>query len=208
MQHLGEQYRGEMFRPVVNWMSNYFLVCTLLNEIGQGTTRISEIVGALKNYSYLGQAPVQLVNIHEGIDNTLVILRNKLKMGITVHRDYDQSIPMIHAYGSELNQVWTNLLDNAADALKGKGEILIRTKLIGDTISVEIQDNGPGIPKEFQSRIFDPFFTTKELGKGTGLGLSTTYGIVTEKHHGSIRVESEPGKTRFIVVLPVGAPSA
>lgn len=197
-------FSGESFPALLLWSSSIYLVYTLLNEIGQGSSRISEIVGALKNYSYLGQAPVQSVNIHEGIDNTLVILRNKLKTGITVHREYGSDIPPIVAYGSELNQVWTNLLDNAADALKGKGEIIIRTTLNGEYVKVEIEDNGPGIPIEIQSRIFDPFFTTKELGKGTGLGLSTTYGIVTEKHKGTISVDSHEGITRFIIELPIG----
>jgi signal transduction histidine kinase len=184
-----------------------YLVYTLLNEIGQGSTRISEIVGALKSYSYLGQAPVQSVNIHEGIDNTLVILRNKLKTGITVHREYDLNLRPIVAYGSELNQVWTNLLDNAADALNGKGEIIIRTKHSEKSVQVEIEDNGPGIPKEIQSRIFDPFFTTKELGKGTGLGLSTSYSIIVEKHNGEISIESKPGQTCFTIVLPINLPT-
>ncbi len=198
-----KSFSGRSFRALLLWASNLYLVYTLLNEIGQGSSRISEIVGALKNYSYLGQAPVQSVNIHEGIDNTLVILRNKLKTGIAVHREYYQDLPPIVAYGSELNQVWTNLIDNAADALKGKGEIVIRTMLSGKHVQIEIEDNGPGIPKEIQSRIFDPFFTTKDLGKGTGLGLSTTYGIVTEKHHGEIAVESREGMTRFTVTLPI-----
>jgi signal transduction histidine kinase len=143
------------------------------------------------------------VNIHEGIDNTLVILRSKLKSGIDVHRDYANDLPLITAYGSELNQVWTNILDNAIDSMKGKGEIWIRTKKESNFVVIEMEDNGPGIPLAVQAKIFDPFFTTKEPGKGTGLGLSTSYGIITEKHHGTIHVESKPGSTNFIIKLPI-----
>jgi len=190
---------------IINWAAAVYQVYSLLFEISEGSGRISEIVVALKNYSFLGQAPIQQVNIHEGIDNTLVILRNKLKVGITVNREYADDLPLITAYGSELNQVWTNILDNAADAMQGKGEITIRTRKDGKWVIVEIEDDGPGIPEEIQSQIFDPFFTTKDLGKGTGLGLSTSYGIITEKHKGTMAVKSKPGFTRFIVKLPINA---
>ena len=196
------------FAGVLDWISSVLPVHVLLYEIGQGASRISEIVRALKSYSFLGQAPVQWIDLHEGLDNTLVILRNKLKTGIEVHREYCDDMPQIQAYGSELNQVWTNLLDNAADAMGGKGAITIRTRRDGPWAVVEIEDNGPGIPPAVQSRIFDPFFTTKAPGKGTGLGLSTSYSIVTEKHGGRIEVDSRPGRTRFIVRLPLGAHTA
>ncbi len=201
-------FKEPAFNAVVRWCACVYPVYTLLNEINQGSGRISEIVGALKNYSYLGQAPVQLIDVHEGIDNTLVILRNKLKVGINVVRNYAKDLPRISAYASELNQVWTNILDNAADAMKGKGEIRINTSKNGANVVVEIEDNGPGIPKEIQTRIFDPFFTTKEPGKGTGLGLSTSYGIITDKHKGKISVASKPGSTRFTITLPVEPPKA
>ena len=141
-----------------------------MHEIGQGSARISEIVGALKSYSYLGQAPAQTVDLREGLDNTLVILRSKLKAGISVHRDYGADVPKVPAYGSELNQVWTNLLDNAADAMDGKGEINIRTRREDGWAVVEIEDNGPGIPEEIAPKIFDPFFTTKPPGRGRASG--------------------------------------
>ena len=194
--------------PVLSWAAAIFPVYSLLHEIGEGSSRISEIVGALKSYSYVGQAPVQAVNLHEGIDNTLVILRNKLKAGITVRRDYAADLPHVAAYGSELNQVWTNILDNAADAMDGRGEIRIRTRRENGWAVVEIEDNGPGIPEEVQPKIFDPFFTTKAVGKGTGLGLSTSHAIVTGKHRGAIGVESRPGMTRFTVRLPIELPAA
>src|SRR5262249_51511088 len=191
---------------VVEWAAAVFPVYSLLHEIGQGSARISEIVGALKSYSYVGQAPVQAVDLHEGIDNTLVILRNKLKAGINVRRDYPADLPHVAAYRCELDRVWTNILDSAADAMAGRGEIVIRTRKAGIVAVVEIEDNGPGIPPEIQPRIFDPFFTTKGVGKGTGLGLSTSHAIVTRKHRGSIGVESRPGMTRFTVHLPIALP--
>ncbi|MDP9325003.1 MAG: ATP-binding protein, partial [Candidatus Dormibacteraeota bacterium] len=194
---------GEALPVAIASAARAFPVYSLLREIGEGSSRISELVGALKSYSYLGQAPVQDVDIHEGLDNTLVILRHKLKQGIDVVRDYCIDMPRVPAYGSELNQVWTNLLDNAADAMAGEGRIRIRTRVDGPWAVVDIDDEGPGIPEEIQSRIFDPFFTTKAPGKGTGLGLSTTYSIITEKHHGRIELESRPGLTRFTVHLPL-----
>ena len=188
---------------IVNWACNTISAYSLLREIGEGSGRISEIVVALKNYTFLGQAPVLNVDVHEGLDNTLIILRSKMKKGIIVNREYNDSLPKIMAYGSELNQVWTNILDNAIDAMEGEGTITIRTSSENDSIKVEIEDVGPGIPADIQSRIFDPFFTSKEPGKGTGLGLSTSYAIITEKHHGKISVKSQPKKTIFTIVLPI-----
>ncbi len=157
----------------------------------------------MKSYVYLDQAPVQAVDIHEGLDNTLILLRNELKDGINVRRHYDPNLPTIQAYGSELNQVWTNLIDNAADAMDGKGELTIQTHADGDWVIVDIEDNGPGISEEHLARIFEPFFTTKPPGEGTGLGLDITYNIVVNKHKGDIKVYSRPGKTTFRVKLPV-----
>jgi signal transduction histidine kinase len=188
---------------ILTWAAHVSTVYMLLYDIGLGSSRVSEIVNALRNYTYLGQAPLQSVDIHEGIENTLVILRHKLKEGIRVNRDFATGLPKITAYGSELNQVWTNLIHNAAEALDGRGEIAIRTQHNGEWVVVRVEDNGPGIPEENLTRIFDPFFTTKPPGKGTGLGLSTSYSIVTDRHKGSITVESRPGYTCFIVRLPV-----
>jgi signal transduction histidine kinase len=199
-------FDGDQLRAALAWVVNAFRVHRLSHEIGQGSARISEIVGALKSYSYLGQAPVQAVDVHEGLDNTLVILRSKLKTGISVHREYGHDVPAIQAWGSELNQVWTNLIDNAVDAMGGHGEISIRTYRNGDAVVVEIADTGPGIPAAVQSRVFDPFFTTKPPGKGTGLGLSTSYSIVTGRHRGAISVKSQPGSTCFTIRLPIHPP--
>jgi len=201
-------FQGDTLGAVLGWIASAYLVYTLVFLIRQGSGRISEIVRALKSYSFPGQEQVQPVNLHEGIDNTLVILRSKLRDGVTVHRRYAEDLPPVLAFGSELNQVWMNLLDNAIDAMNGHGEITIRTRAEAGWAIVEIEDNGPGIPSAAQSRIFDPFYTTKEPGQGTGLGLSTSYGIVTQKHGGEIRVESHPGMTRFTVRLPIGQPIA
>lgn len=208
LDRIATTFPGDELAIVLEWAASVYPVHTLSYEIGQGATRIAEIVTALKSYSFLGQAPVQFINLHDGIDNTLVILRNKLKEGIDINREYDDAMPEIPAYGSELNQVWTNILDNAADAMGGKGTITIRTRADGKFAVVEIEDDGPGIPEAALPHVFDPFFTTKAPGKGTGLGLSTTYSIITEKHGGRIAVESKPGATRFTIHLPLqGAPA-
>jgi PAS domain S-box-containing protein len=188
---------------VAAWYACAQQIYRLLNEIRQGAARLIEIVGAMKSYSYLGQAPVQHINVNEGIQSTLVILRSKLKEGIVVRKELASDLPRIEAYGRELNQVWTNILDNAAYAMGGQGNILIRTALESDHVVVEVEDDGPGIPEHIQGQIFDAFFTTKPPGKGTGLGLNTSYEVVVDKHDGAIRVESEPGRTRFTVELPV-----
>jgi signal transduction histidine kinase len=155
----------------------------------------------------MDQASLQEVDIHHGIESTLTILGHRLKNGVAVTRDYDPNLPPVSAYGAELNQIWTNLIDNAIDATNGKGELRIRTKLNLDRVTVEIGDNGPGIPAEIQARIFDPFFTTKGVGQGTGLGLDIAC-RVARKHHGNIRVVSKPGDTRFQVDLPIKQPAA
>lgn len=200
---LAGRFSSDHLPAVIGSLGAAYAVHNLLAEIGQGAGRISEIVKALKSYSYLDQGPIQAVDVHEGLDNTLLILRNKLTSGISVRRDYAPDLPNIEAYGSELNQVWTNLIDNAADALEGKGEIVVRTRLEDEWVVVEIEDDGPGIPQEIQHRVFDPFFTTKAPGHGTGLGLDITYNIVVFKHKGEIKVTSQPGKTCFQVRLPV-----
>ena len=154
----------------------------------------------------MDRAPLQEVDVHEGLENTLTILGHKLKGSVVVMREYDRSLPRICVYGSELNQVWTNLIDNAIDAMGGRGQIWVRTSQENDHVLVDIADNGPGIPPEIQSRIFEPFFTTKGVGEGTGLGLDIAYRIVVRRHQGDIRVVSKPGDTRFQVSLPINCP--
>lgn len=177
----------------------------LAREVESTTGRISELVKAIKEYSYMDQLPEQEIDIHSGIDSTLTMLKFRLKKGVTVVRDYDRTIPRIFAHGSELNQVWTNLIDNAIDGMNGKGELHIRTLQELDMVLVEITDNGAGIPDDVKPHIFDPFFTTKGVGVGTGLGLDTAYRIV-RNHRGEINFDSKPGKTCFQVRLRLKQP--
>jgi signal transduction histidine kinase len=193
----------ESLDPVLNWIDATLTVVGLLDEIEHSTQRISALVKSIKEYSYMDRAPMQEVDIHQGIESTLTILGYKLNGGITIIRQYDRDLPNIWAYGSELNQVWTNLIDNAIDAMNGHGEIRIHTARENDCILVEIADNGPGISPEIQRRIFEPFFTTKGVGEGTGLGLVISYRIIVEKHQGDIRITSHPGNTSFKVYLPI-----
>jgi signal transduction histidine kinase len=191
-------------RPVfLRWIATASTVYALIGEVGEGAERISELVKAVKSYAYLDQGPVQLVDIHDGLESTLVILRHKLKYGVSVVKEYAPDLPRVEAYASVLNQVWTNLIDNAIDAMSGKGELRIRTFAEGTDVIVEITDNGPGIPAEIRDRVFDAFFTTKPVGAGTGLGLYITYNAVVHQHHGRIVVASEPGRTTFRVIIPV-----
>jgi signal transduction histidine kinase len=177
-------------------------IAGLLNEIESSTSRISDLVGAIKQYTFMDQSPVQNIDIVKSLETTLTILNHKLKRGVVVRREY-HSIPLlVNSFGSELNQVWTNLIDNAIDAMGGKGELRVRTDRDDDCVVVEIGDNGPGIAPEIQSHIFEPFFTTKGVGEGTGLGLDTVQRIV-KKHRGNIQVSSNPGDTRFQVWLPL-----
>jgi signal transduction histidine kinase len=200
---LATQFGPTMVSLVVPWLSTHAAVFDMLAEIGEGAQRISEIVKVLKGYVVLDQAPLQTIDVHEGIEDTLFILRHRLGSGIRVNRQYGADLPRIEAYASELNQVWTNLIDNAVDAMGGHGQITIRTHRAGDGLMVEIEDNGPGIPPEIQKRVFDPFFTTKAPGKGVGLGLKVAYDIVIHRHRGHVELFSEPGSTRFQVWLPL-----
>lgn len=191
------------FHLAVQWLGTSCLMMGLLSEVRQTTQRLSEIVRAMKSYTYLDQAPVLEVDVHEGLENTLVIMQHKLKKGVTVKREYSPNLPHIEAYASELNQVWTNIIDNAVDAMNGKGEIILRTYAEDDSVIVEIVDNGPGIPESIQSRIYEPFFTTKPPGQGTGLGLHISHDIIANHHRGQLLVRSKPGETVFKTVLPV-----
>src|SRR5205085_7090307 len=176
----------------------------IADELEHSTARISDLIRAIKEYSYMDQARLQEVDITKSLETTLTIMHHKLKRGISVTRNYDPDLPKIMAYGSELNQVWTNLIDNAADAMGENGKLRIRTARENDFILVEIADNGPGIPSEVKSRIFEPFFTTKGVGDGTGLGLDFVYRIVTGMR-GMVSVNSAPGNTRFEVRIPIHA---
>jgi len=177
-------------------------IANLLNEIESSTSRISDLVLAIKEYTYMDQAPIQNVDVIKSLENTLTILNHKLKHGVTVKRDYQKVPFLVNSFGSELSQVWTNLIDNAVDAMGGNGELRVRTYRDDSCVVVEIGDNGPGIPPEVEAHMFEPFFTTKAVGQGTGLGLDTVQRIV-KKHRGNIQVDSQPGDTRFQVWLPL-----
>ena len=195
-----------LLEDILRWLNATTRVDHLLYEIKSSTARISELISAVKSYSYMDQAPLQDVNIHDGIESTLIMLQHKLKKAdVTIIREYDSNLPYVNAIGNELNQVWTNLIDNAIDGIGSHGTILIRTKNEGNAhILVEIVDSGSqGIPKDVQPRIFEPFVTTKELGKGTGLGLSISHRIIVDTHKGDIRFDSKPGETSFQVRLPI-----
>jgi signal transduction histidine kinase len=198
---LAARFDDETLADVITRLTASFTLNRLVEQIESGTSRIADLVHAIKQYSYMDQSPEQEIDVHEGLENTLIMLHYRLKHGIKVLRDYDRSIPRICARGSELNQVWTNLIDNAIDAMNGRGELCVRTAAEFGAVLVEIRDDGPGIPPEVRDRIFEPFFTTKPVGEGTGLGLDTVYRIV-QRHRGQVSVESQPGRTSFQVRLP------
>jgi signal transduction histidine kinase len=186
----------------LNWLDARLNLHSLLKLIDQSTGRVADLVKAIKSYTHMDQSPMQEINVHEGIESTLTMLGYKLK-NVQVVRSFDQSVPRIMAYGGELNQVWTNLIDNAIDAVNGSGKICIGTFVEDNQVVVEVVDNGKGIPPEIQSRLFEPFFTTKSVGTGTGLGLLISHRIVANRHGGEIEFESKPGETRFKVRLPL-----
>jgi signal transduction histidine kinase len=191
---------------VLPWIDGMLSLAELLDQVEQSTARISELVASIKEYSYMDQAPQQEIDLHEGLESTLKMLSHKLrKANVDVVREYDRALPRVCAYGSELNQVWTNLIDNAIDAMKdkGKGTLTLRTSRHHEEAIVEIVDDGPGIPEPVQTRIFEPFFTTKGVGEGSGLGLDIARRIVKTRHKGEIRFESKPGGTTFEVRLPI-----
>jgi signal transduction histidine kinase len=202
LERLAQKFSPAVMKPAIRRFGATLEISRLLTDIEHSSCRISELVKAIKEYSFMDEAPRQEVDVAKGIESTLIMLNHKLKHGVNVVRNYDANLPRIFSYGSELNQVWTNLIDNAADAMKGKGDLRIRTMREGEDVLVEFVDNGPGIPAEIQTKIFDPFFTTKPMGEGTGLGLDTVYRIV-RKHHGNISVVSRPGYTCFRVRLPI-----
>ncbi|MEU8463396.1 ATP-binding protein [Streptomyces sp. NPDC029003] len=193
----------------IGWLNYTVETELLMDEIDDSTTRISHLVDAAKQYSQLDRAPHRSVDVHELLDSTLLMLSGKIGPRIRLLKDYDRTLPAVPAYPAELNQVWTNLVDNAVFAIEstgGEGTLTVRTAREGDRLLVEFRDTGPGIPADIRSRIFDPFFTTKPVGEGTGLGLDISWRIVVNKHHGSLQVESAPGDTRFQVLLPLTDP--
>jgi signal transduction histidine kinase len=193
----------DLREQALRWLTTTVEAELLLGEITDAGERISSLVGAAKQYSQLDRAPYQRLDLHDGLDSTLAMLAHKMGDGVSVVRDYDRALPAIPGYPAELNQVWTNIIDNALQAMGGHGTLTVRTALADERALVEIGDTGPGIPPEIQRRIFEPFFTTKPAGEGTGLGLDISYRIVVRRHHGDLAVVSAPGDTRFQVRLPL-----
>ncbi len=206
LESLFAKLNGDTARAALVRIAASVEVASLLHEIESSTSRISDLVGAIKEYTHMDQAPVQNVDIVKSLETTLTILNHKLKQGVAVQRDYQHVPLLVNSFGSELNQVWTNIIDNAIDAMSGKGELRVRTCRDDACVVVEIGDNGPGIPPDVQPHIFEPFFTTKGVGQGTGLGLDTVQRIV-KKHWGTIQVSSKPGDTRFQIWLPLAEAS-
>jgi signal transduction histidine kinase len=196
---------GNTLEGALRWLNYTVETELLMDEIQDSTTRISTLVAAAKQYSQIDRAPYRVLDVHELLDSTLIMLSGKIGDGITVVKDYDRSLPDVPVYAAELNQVWTNLIDNAVSAMGEHGTLTIRTARVDDRVQVEIGDTGPGVPDEIRSRIFEPFFTTKPVGEGTGLGLDISWRIVVNKHHGDLSVESAPGDTRFRVQIPIVA---
>jgi signal transduction histidine kinase len=196
----------EHLEGAIRWLGYTVETENLMGEIEDSTSRISTLVGAAKQYSQMDRAPYQLIDVHDGLESTLTMLTHKIGDGVRVVRDFDRSVPRVPAFAGELNQVWTNLIDNAVAAMDGEGTLTVRTSRSDGEVIVEIGDDGHGIPAEIKGRIFEPFFTTKAVGDGTGLGLDISWRIIVQRHHGDIRVESKPGDTRFQVCLPITAP--
>jgi signal transduction histidine kinase len=205
LDHVAEVVDEAYLDGALRWLAYTVETELLMTEIEDSTTRVSTLVAAARQYSQLDRAPYQVVDVHDLLDSTLLMLSAKIGKGIRVVKDYDRTLPGIPAYAGELNQVWTNLIDNAVSAMGGTGTLTVRTGLDRDRVLVEFGDTGPGVPEEIQQRIFEPFFTTKPVGEGTGLGLDISWRIVVNKHHGDLRVESVPGNTRFKVWLPLAA---
>jgi signal transduction histidine kinase len=205
LDHVAATVDVAYLEGALRWLGYTVETELLMTEIEDSTTRVSTLISAAKQYSQLDRAPYQVVDVHDLLNSTLVMLGGKLGKGITVVKEYDRALPGIPAYASELNQVWTNLIDNAVSAMAGTGTLTIRTRPDRDRVLVEFGDTGPGVPAEIRQRIFEPFFTTKPVGEGTGLGLDISWRIVVNKHHGDLRVESVPGETWFRVWLPLAA---
>lgn len=199
---------AESLEDALRWLAYTVETENLFREISDAIGRITALVAAAKQYSQLDRAPHQDIDLHEGLDATLVMLARKLGEGIRIVKDYDRELPAVPAYPAELNQVWTNLIDNAIDAMHGQGTLTVRTARDGECAVVEIGDTGPGVPPEATRRIFEPFFTTKPVGQGTGLGLDLSWRVVVNRHHGDLQLQSRPGDTRFQVRLPLREPSA
>ncbi|AKF83882.1 cyclic nucleotide-binding protein [Myxococcus fulvus 124B02] len=203
LEPLTQALPAEALPDALAWLEALVRTRALLAEVRQSTTRLSELAGAVKSYTHAGKEQPEPVDVHEGLENTLLLLNYKLKHGVEVKREYDRSLPRVQALPGMLNHVWTNLVDNAIDAMGGKGHLTVRTAKDADALLVEVVDDGPGVPPELLERIWEPFFTTKPMGQGTGLGLDIIRRVIVDRHHGDVRVESKPGRTAFQIRLPL-----
>jgi signal transduction histidine kinase len=203
LDRIAHEVPAESVCAVLAWLKTTLKSLSSAHDVEYSTQHIAALVQAAKDYTYLDRAPLQEMDIHEGIERTLTMFNHRLASGIEVIREYDRTLPPICVYGGDLNQVWTHLIDNAIDAMEGRGTLTLRTSQSENNILVEVIDSGAGIPPETQPYIFEQFFTTKTSGKGTGLGLPAAYRVVVYQHHGQIQVSSEPGCTRFQVFLPM-----
>ena len=197
---------AELLPRAVGTLAAACEAASLLDEVVEATGRITNLIGVAKQYTQMDRGPLQHLDVHDGLESTLTMLGQRLGEGIEVVRDYDRSLPKLPAFEGELNQVWTNLIGNALDAMDGRGTLTVRTRPEGDRVLVEIGDTGPGIPEAVAAHIFEPFYTTKPVGKGTGLGLDVCWRIVVQRHGGDLTFTSTPGDTRFQVLLPTGGP--
>ncbi len=200
--------QGPALGPGLEWIASTLSAATLLSELKDSSRRISELVAAVKSYSQMDRASVQDIDVTDGIESTLLMLGYKLRDGVTVVRDYSADVPRIQAYPGELNEVWTNLIDNAIDAMAGAGTLRLSTRAEGNDVVIEVGDTGPGMPPQVAARAFEAFYTTKDVGKGTGLGLDIAQRIVVERHGGTIAIDSRPGKTVLRVRIPVSPPGS
>ncbi|WP_426744835.1 ATP-binding protein [Myxococcus faecalis] len=203
LEPLTQALPAQALPDALAWLEALVRTRALLAEVRQSTTRLAELAGAVKSYTHAGKEQPEPVDVHEGLENTLLLLNYKLKHGVEVKREYDRSLPRVQALPGMLNHVWTNLVDNAIDAMGGKGHLTVRTAKDEDSLLVEVVDDGPGIPPELLPRIWEPFFTTKPMGQGTGLGLDIIRRVIVDRHHGDVRVESRPGRTAFQIRLPL-----
>jgi signal transduction histidine kinase len=205
-ERAGQVLGDGTLEPGLEWVTSTLSALVLLSELKEATERVSGLVAAMKSYAQLDRASLQVIDVAEGIDSTLVMLGQRLEDGVTVIRDYGTGVPHIEAHPAELNQVWTNIIDNALDAMGGHGTLRISTRAGSDHVVVEIADTGPGMPPEVQARAFEAFYTTKDVGQGTGLGLDIARRIIVERHHGEITIDSRPGETILRVRLPLTRP--
>ncbi|MEU4557056.1 ATP-binding protein [Actinoplanes sp. NPDC023936] len=199
---------AELLDQAIHWIGYALETEQLMTDIEDATGRVSSLVSAAKQYSHLDRAAHQWIDVHGGLDSTLVMLSHKLGEGVRVVKEYDRTLPQIPAHPAELNQVWTNLIDNAVHAMGGQGTLTIRTYREDERVVVSVADTGPGMPPEVRKRVFEPFFTTKPVGEGTGLGLDISYRIVVNGHGGDISVDTQPGDTKFLVRLPLAEPAS